>query len=58
MYVMRGSALEALGDDLEAYETSSTVTRFAPDEPLPASLVKKIVEVRIGEIEGKAAPGG
>lgn len=58
MYVMRGSALEALGDDLEAYETSSTVIRFAPDEPLPASLVKKIVEVRIGEIEGKAAPGG
>jgi uncharacterized protein YdhG (YjbR/CyaY superfamily) len=58
MYVMRGAALETLGDDLEAYETSSTVIRFAPDEPLPAPLVKKIVEVRIGEIEGKAAPDG
>jgi uncharacterized protein YdhG (YjbR/CyaY superfamily) len=55
---MRGSALEALKDGLEAFDTSNTVVRFAPDEPLPASLVKKIVEVRLGEIEEKAAPGG
>jgi uncharacterized protein YdhG (YjbR/CyaY superfamily) len=58
LYVMRGSALKVLKDDLEAYDTSNTVVRFDPDEPLPASLVKKIVEVRLGEIEEKAAPGG
>jgi uncharacterized protein YdhG (YjbR/CyaY superfamily) len=58
LYVMRGSALEALKDDLEAYDTSNTVVRFAPNRPLPASLVKKIVEARLGEIEAKTAPGG
>ena len=58
LYVMRGSALEALEDDLEAYDTSNTVVRFAPNKPLPASLVKRIVEIRLGEIEAKTAPGG
>lgn len=58
LYVMRGSALGALKDDLEAYDTSNTVVRFAPDGPLPTSLVKKIVEVRLGEIEADTAPGG
>ena len=51
LYVMRGSALKVLEDDLEAYDTSGTVVRFAPDEPLPASLVRKIIEIRLGEIE-------
>lgn len=55
---MRGSALEVLRDALEAYDTSNTVVRFAPNEPLPASLVRKIVEVRLIEIEAKTAPGG
>jgi uncharacterized protein YdhG (YjbR/CyaY superfamily) len=57
LYVMRGSALEALEDDLEAYDTSNTVIRFAPNEPLPVSLVQKIVEIRLGEIEARTAPG-
>jgi uncharacterized protein YdhG (YjbR/CyaY superfamily) len=57
LYVMRGSALEVLRDDLETYDTSNTVVRFAPNESLPASLVRKIVEVRLSEIEAKAAPG-
>jgi uncharacterized protein YdhG (YjbR/CyaY superfamily) len=55
---MRGSALEVRRDALEAYDTSNTVVRFAPNEPLPASLVRKIVEVRLIEIEAKTAPGG
>jgi uncharacterized protein YdhG (YjbR/CyaY superfamily) len=55
---MRGSALKTLKEDLQAYDTSNTVVRFAPDEPLPSSLVKKIVEVRLGEIEANTAPGG
>jgi uncharacterized protein YdhG (YjbR/CyaY superfamily) len=56
LYVMRGSALEALAGDLEAYDTSKKVIRFAPNKPLPASLVKKIVEVRLSEIEAKTPP--
>ena len=51
LYVMRGSALEALREDLRAYNISNTVIRFAPDKPLPAALVRKIVELRLGEIE-------
>lgn len=51
LYVMRGSALKVLEDELEAYDTSSTVVRFVPNEVLPASLVKRIVEIRLGEVE-------
>jgi uncharacterized protein YdhG (YjbR/CyaY superfamily) len=58
LYVMRGSAIETLKEDLRAYDTPNTVVRFAPDEPLPTSLVKKVVEVRLGEIEANTAPGG
>jgi uncharacterized protein YdhG (YjbR/CyaY superfamily) len=57
LYVMRGSALEALEDELEAYDISNTVIRFAPNEPLPAPLVKKILEIRLGEIEARKASG-
>ena len=39
LYVMRGSALEKVAD-LEGYDTSRTVVRYAPSEPLPAALVK------------------
>ena len=53
LYVMRGSALEALENDLEAYDTSNTVIRFAPNKPLPTSLVRSIVEIRLGEIEAQ-----
>jgi uncharacterized protein YdhG (YjbR/CyaY superfamily) len=53
LYVMRGSALEVLEDDLKAYDTSNTVIRFAPNKPLPASLVRKTVEIRLNEIEAK-----
>ena len=53
LYVMRGSALEVLRHNLRAYDTSNTVIRFTPDKPLPASLVKRIVEIRLGEIEAR-----
>jgi uncharacterized protein YdhG (YjbR/CyaY superfamily) len=58
LYVMRGSALEALENDLEGYDTSNTVICFAPNKPLPASLVRKVIEIRLSEIEAKTVPGG
>ena len=35
--------------ELKRYHTSRGTIRFAPDEPLPAALVKKLVRARIAE---------
>jgi uncharacterized protein YdhG (YjbR/CyaY superfamily) len=51
LYVMFGAALTTLRDELAPFETSNTVVRFTPDRPLPAALVRKIVAVRLAEID-------
>jgi uncharacterized protein YdhG (YjbR/CyaY superfamily) len=48
-YLMSGSTVKALKDDLEAYDTSKGTIRFQPDNPLPAALVRKLVKTRIAE---------
>ncbi len=35
--------------ELERYDTSKGTVRFAPDRPLPAALVKKLVKSRVAE---------
>ena len=35
--------------ELKAYKTSKGTVRFAPDKPLPAILVRKLVRTRIAE---------
>ena len=42
-----GSVFGDLRDDLQGYATSSGALRFGIDEPLPAPLVAKLVEVRL-----------
>ena len=41
--------IEAHKADLEGYDLSKGTIRFPPDEPLPATLVRKLVRTRITE---------
>ena len=47
--------MATLKKDLEPYDTSGNgaTIRFTTDKPLPAALVKKLVKVRIQEIEAR-----
>jgi len=44
-----GSVLPAMKKDVKAYATSTGTLRFAPDTPLPRSLVEKLIAVRIDQ---------
>lgn len=48
-YLMSGTIVEAHKDELADYDTSKGTIRFQADSPLPAVLVKKLVEARIAE---------
>lgn len=48
-YPMSASTVEAHRDELEDYDTGKGTIRFQADNPLPASLVRKLVEARIAE---------
>jgi uncharacterized protein YdhG (YjbR/CyaY superfamily) len=43
--------MKMLEEELQGYDTSNTVIRFAPDRPLPTPIVEKIVKIRIEEID-------
>jgi uncharacterized protein YdhG (YjbR/CyaY superfamily) len=45
-----GSVLGQLPKELKSYATSKSAVRFAIDKPLPKSLVKKLIAVRLKEI--------
>ncbi|MGA8216336.1 MAG: DUF1801 domain-containing protein [Candidatus Sulfotelmatobacter sp.] len=40
-------------NELKNFQTSKGTIRFAPDKPLPATLLKKLVKARIAENERK-----
>jgi len=44
-----GSTLGELGDELAGYEMTKSSLHFLPDEPLPPSLVRKLLKARIAE---------
>ncbi len=47
-----GAVVEAHGKDLAGYGTSKGTIRFAPDHPLSATLVRKLVRARIAQRAG------
>ena len=54
-FVMRPEVMEAHAEELKPYDTAKATIRFAPDQPLPDALVKKLVEARIKENEERAS---
>lgn len=48
-----GSVLEAHKDELKGYDTGKGTIRFETDNPLPATLVQKLVKDRIAKIAAR-----
>ena len=47
------SVVEAFKNELKGFSTSKGTIHFPTDKPLPAALVKKLVKVRVAQIESK-----
>jgi len=52
-----GGVVDELKDELRGYETSKGTVRFQPDDPLPSTLVRKLIQARIarGGVRKKTA---
>jgi len=48
-YPMNSTTVEAFQKQLKGFETSKGTIRFQADNPLPATLVRKLVKARIAE---------
>lgn len=48
-----GSIVQQFKTELKGYDTEKGTIRFAPDEPLPGALVRKIVKARIKQRAAK-----
>jgi uncharacterized protein YdhG (YjbR/CyaY superfamily) len=53
-FPMGHSVIATHKDELKPYETAKGTIRFQVDKPLPAALVKKLVEARIKENEARS----
>lgn len=53
-FPMGAGVLAAHRDELTAFECSKGTIRFTPDHPLPAALVKKLVQARVRENDDRA----
>nr|MDO8099582.1 DUF1801 domain-containing protein [Candidatus Njordarchaeota archaeon] len=51
LYVVSKSIMKTFGIELKPYDTSGTTIHFSAENPLPATLVEKIVKARIEENE-------
>ena len=49
MYPIGASITRGLANDVDQYETAKGTIRFPLDEPVPVTLVKKLVRARIAE---------
>ncbi|MEZ4703373.1 MAG: DUF1801 domain-containing protein [Rhodothermales bacterium] len=49
LYLMSNTVAAGFTDELAAYDTGTGTVRFQPDDPLPDTLVLRLVEARIAE---------
>jgi uncharacterized protein YdhG (YjbR/CyaY superfamily) len=50
-----GEIQNQLGDEVKPYMAGKGTLQFTPEKPIPAAVVKKLVKIRIREIEAAAA---
>lgn len=53
LFPYSAKVMELCEEELNSYETSKGTIRFQINRPLPAALVKKIVKMRIEEIDAR-----
>jgi uncharacterized protein YdhG (YjbR/CyaY superfamily) len=49
-----GSVIGPLADELDSYTTTKSALHFPVDRPLPKALVKKLIRVRLDEVDRRA----
>lgn len=54
LYAWNGSSVGLLADELRDYDTSKGTIRFTPDKPLPETLVRRLVEMKVAKNSQKA----
>jgi uncharacterized protein YdhG (YjbR/CyaY superfamily) len=52
-FPMQASLIDQMKDELKNYRTAKGTLQFPQDKPLPASLLKKMVKLRVSENERK-----
>jgi uncharacterized protein YdhG (YjbR/CyaY superfamily) len=53
-YPMSGDIVSRHAPDLRGYDTSKGTIRFSPDQPLPATLLRKLLKSRLAELDESA----
>jgi uncharacterized protein YdhG (YjbR/CyaY superfamily) len=51
-YVQSPAVIEAFAQDLAGFRLSKGSVQFSPERPIPADLVRQLVEARIAEVRG------
>ncbi len=58
LLVMQGDVIRALGEELRGYSVGRRIIRFTADAPLGPRLLRKIITLRIAQIEGGRVQAG
>ena len=56
LHLLSPTLMDAIKDDLKAYDTTKATIRFSPGKALPDALVTKLVQARIAENEAARTP--